>query len=98
MAKSRESSARNVYPISDSVDFDSMSSYSEGFLTPDWSRKESGPNLWKGALAGAAGGLAGAVAMMLFQGAWSKGAEAAGADDLAGQTHRQEAAQHDATA
>jgi putative membrane protein len=54
--------------------------------------------LWKGAIAGVAGGLAGAFTMMMFQTAWSKSAEAAGADELADQTHRHERAQQDATA
>jgi uncharacterized protein DUF1440 len=55
-------------------------------------------SLWKGALAGAVGGLAGAVTMMMFQMAWTKSAELAGADELADKTHRHEKAQHDATA
>jgi putative membrane protein len=62
------------------------------------SRREDDRDLWKGALAGMLGGLAGAVTMMVFQMAWSKAAEAAGARDLAGKTHRHEEAQQDATA
>lgn len=55
-------------------------------------------SVWKGALAGLAGGLAGSLTMMLFQMAWAKSAEAAGARRLANRTHRHEEAQRDATA
>jgi putative membrane protein len=55
-------------------------------------------NLWKGALAGLLGGLAGSVTIALFQMAWTRTAEAAGARALAGKTHRHERAQRNATA
>ncbi len=59
--------------------------------------RDDARSVWKGALAGALGGLAGAATMMAFQAAWSKAAKAAGADELADKTHRQERAQNDAT-
>ena len=58
----------------------------------------NGRSVWKGALAGMLGGLAGSATMMAFQMAWSKTAEAAGADELANKTHRHERMQQDSTA